>query len=123
VKDLNINIGGPTDQARQSVSFQIHNDHREGSLEPERIVTLVRELRASLEAEPLPEDDRRRLERHLTGIEEEARGVRHGIGLLRDHSRRLAPGASATPDSGVSVRGRAGIARVVSGTLPVRRGK
>ena len=89
MKDLNINIGGPTDQARQSVSFQIRNDHREQPFQPERVAALVRELREALTAAPLPDEDRRRLERHLATIDEETGSaepsmieLRHDVGFV-----------------------------------------
>jgi hypothetical protein len=72
MKDLNINIGGPSGRARQQVSFKIAQACERPTLDPREISHLVAQLRVALEQSRLEGDELRRAERHLATIEEEA---------------------------------------------------
>ena len=71
MKDLNINIGGPRDRARQNVSVRVHQGDRQG-LDAHEVGRLVGELRTALAQSRLPAEEAKRIERHLASIEEES---------------------------------------------------
>lgn len=72
MKDLNINIGGPRDNARQQVSFHVQQAGDRAGLDAEQVCQLLGEFRTALSQSRLPSDETRRIERHLASIEEEA---------------------------------------------------
>lgn len=67
-----MNITGPRDRARQNVNFHVAQSDQRRGLDVRQISTLIAELRTGLAESNLPADDRRRAERHLATIEEEA---------------------------------------------------
>ena len=71
MRDLHVNIGGPRNNARQNVSFQIAPGERP-AVDAQQITQLVSQLREALEQSRLPPEELRRVERRLTAIEEEA---------------------------------------------------
>lgn len=71
MRDLHVNIGGPRNNARQNVSFQIAQGERP-AVNPQQISQLIAQMREALEQSRLPPEELRRVERRLTAIEEEA---------------------------------------------------
>jgi transcriptional regulator with AAA-type ATPase domain len=72
MKDLNINIGGPRDQARQNVSFHVHQAGDRTGLDGGQLSAVLESFRAAIERSGMSADDARRIERHLANIEEES---------------------------------------------------
>lgn len=73
MKDLNINIGGPRDHARQNVTFHVRQAGDRAGLDPQQLAGVLDSFRAAIQQSGLPAEDTRRIERHLTSIEEESR--------------------------------------------------
>lgn len=73
MKDLHINIGGPRDQARQNVSFQVRQAGDRAGLDGAQLAGVLEHFRAAIQQGGLNAEDSRRLERHLASIEEESR--------------------------------------------------
>ncbi len=73
MKDLQINIGGPRDRARQQVSLHVQQGGDRPGLDAEQVARLLGEFRAAINHTRLSADDLRRIERHLASIEEESR--------------------------------------------------
>lgn len=84
MRDLHVNIGGPGDRARQSISFQIAQDDHRRTLDAEQIGRLVGQLRAELEQSNLPAEEFRLAKRQLATIEEEARSERPLLNEIKE---------------------------------------
>lgn len=106
MRDLQIHIGGPRDRARQQVSFSIAQQAAPRGLDASQIGELIGQLRVALTQSELPSDDRRRVERQLAAIEEEAQseqpllseitGAMTFLGKLVESTQGLAPLFSST---------------------------
>src|SRR5687768_8161630 len=98
MKDLNINIGGPRDNARQQVSFHVQQAGDRAGLDVKQVGQLLGEFRAVLSQSQLSSDEARRIERHLANIEEESQSPKPLLDELRNsfHSlQRLVQSAQA----------------------------
>ena len=71
MRDMNIRIGGPRDQASQSVSFNVARDQNAEGGPSEAVLNQLAELRSALNEIALPPDDAVRSERALQTIEQE----------------------------------------------------
>jgi hypothetical protein len=72
MKDLNINIGGPRDRARQNVSVHVQQAGDRAGLDMQQVGQLLDQFRAALSQSQLTSEETRRIERHLASIEEES---------------------------------------------------
>ena len=71
MKDLNINIGGPRNRAKQQVSFKIVQTGDRPGFDAGEIGQLIGQLRTALEQSTLQSDELRRAQRQLAAIEDE----------------------------------------------------
>jgi hypothetical protein len=99
MKDLNINIGGPRDHARQRVAVHVQQAGDRAGLDAEQIGRLLGEFRAAIEHSGLSPEDARRLQRHLASIEEESQSPQPLLDEIRnsfDALQRLVQSAQST---------------------------
>ena len=83
MKDLNINIGGPRDNARQKVAVHVQQAGDRAGLDSEQLGRLLDEFRAALAESRLSADEARRIERHLSSIEEESQSPKPLLDEIR----------------------------------------
>jgi hypothetical protein len=103
MKDLNINIGGPRDRARQQVALHVQQGGDRPGLSVDQFGQLLQELRSLVQQCQLPADDVRRVERHLKALEEESHAPQplldeiqsslSAVGRLLQSGSTLAPAA------------------------------
>ena len=102
MQDLKVNIGGPRDQAKQSISFNVrYGGSKPASVDKSQVAELVQQLRAELSKANISAEDTKRAERNLKAIEEETSSSQPALkeveGALGSIGRILESAKSLTP--------------------------
>lgn len=114
MQDLKVNIGGPRDQAQQSILFHVrYAGIADGKLDAQAIQRALTEFRSEIAQTPLQSEDVRRVDRNMTTIEDEVKATKPSLkdieGALRSIGKIVETVVSTAPKVAVAFRALAGM--------------